>query len=250
MKKGILIAASIGIAIILISGIFSAGLIVGNIISNNRDTISQSFADLPVINQSGNEASGVQEIGPTETHPAEFEATPTEIDTAEESLTEDQPTSTPSAVEIPPPVEGLGDLFIPFWETWEIIHKHYVNQPVDDTELMVGAIDGMISVMEVTSSTYGVDIPGVYEYLEISRTPEELQELFTPFWTSWTLIHAVDNEELLQGAISGMLDSLGDPHTSYINPEDYKEATMIREGEDHYEGIGRRSRTPPLTRLA
>ena len=103
---------------------------------------------------------------------------------------------------------------------------------------MAGAIDGMISVMDVTSTTLGAEISDVNEYLEIGGTPDGLHELFTPFWTSWTHIHAVDNEELLHGAISGMLDFLGDPHTWYINPEDYEEATMIREGEEHYEGIG------------
>ena len=238
MKKGILIAASIFIVIIIFSGIFSAGLIVGNILNNNRTTIPNSFAELPVINQTENQSSGVKEIGPTETNPSEFDIPPTEINVTEESIIETRPTTTPSIADVPPPVEGLSDLFKPFWETWEIIHKHYVDQPVNDSELMAGAIDGMISVMDVTSTTHGTEISDVNEYPEIGGTPDGLHELFTPFWTSWTLIHAVDNEQLLQGAISGMLDSLGDPHTSYINPEDYEEATMIREGEEHYEGIG------------
>ena len=59
MKKGILIAASIFTVIIIFSGVFSAGLIVGNILNNNRTPIPNSFAELPVINQTENQASGV-----------------------------------------------------------------------------------------------------------------------------------------------------------------------------------------------
>ncbi len=40
----------------------------------------------------------------------------------------------------------------------------------------------------------------------------------------------------MRGAISGMMDALGDQHSSYMNPEDYKQANSGLEGE--YEGIG------------
>lgn len=67
-------------------------------------------------------------------------------------------------------------------------------------------------------------------------------ELFAPFWQSWDIIHEqyvdqpVDDEALMRGAISGMLNSLGDPHTSYMDPDQYNQANIPLEGE--YEGIG------------
>jgi len=75
-------------------------------------------------------------------------------------------------------------------------------------------------------------------------TPKDLQELFTPFWQTWDLVHQeyvdqpVNNETLMRGAIRGMLESLGDPHTSYLDPEEYKTLTSQLQGEDSYEGIG------------
>lgn len=75
-----------------------------------------------------------------------------------------------------------------------------------------------------------------------SATPEELQTLFGPFWEAWNLVHEnfvdqpVDDVALMRGAIRGMMDALGDQHSSYMDPEDYKQANAGLEGE--YEGIG------------
>ena len=46
----------------------------------------------------------------------------------------------------------------------------------------------------------------------------------------------VDDTKMMQGAISGMMDSLGDEHSGYMNPDTYKEAT--RPLDESYEGIG------------
>jgi len=35
------------------------------------------------------------------------------------------------------------ELFKPFWETWTLLHENYV-EPLDDTELMEGALTGMM----------------------------------------------------------------------------------------------------------
>ncbi len=73
-------------------------------------------------------------------------------------------------------------------------------------------------------------------------TPQDLDALFAPFWEAWQIVHdqyvdqPVDDVQLMRGAIRGMLESLGDPHTGYMDPDDYKEATTMLEGE--YEGIG------------
>lgn len=67
-------------------------------------------------------------------------------------------------------------------------------------------------------------------------------ELFKPFWDSWSVVHEfyvdqpVDDQALMRGAIKGMMDSLGDPHTTYLNPQDYND--MVADLRGDYEGIG------------
>jgi carboxyl-terminal processing protease len=45
-------------------------------------------------------------------------------------------------------------LFRPFWETWQIVHDQYVDQPVDDEALMRGAIKGMLDALEDDHTSY------------------------------------------------------------------------------------------------
>ncbi len=73
-------------------------------------------------------------------------------------------------------------------------------------------------------------------------SPKTLNELFQPFWEAWTLVHQLyveqplNDVELMRGAIRGMLQALGDPHTGYMTPEEFADAQAPLEGE--YEGIG------------
>ncbi len=85
------------------------------------------------------------------------------------------------------------------------------------------------------------------------RTPENLtstdnpsditttEELFNPFWEAWQIVHdqylvqPVDDEKMMRGAIRGMMDSLGDQHSAYMDPVEYSDATAPLEG---YSGIG------------
>lgn len=75
-----------------------------------------------------------------------------------------------------------------------------------------------------------------------TTAPADLEKLFKPFWEAWNIVHEqfvdqpVDDLQLMQGAIRGMLDSLGDPHTGYMTPEEYDQATMPLDGS--YTGIG------------
>jgi len=75
-------------------------------------------------------------------------------------------------------------------------------------------------------------------------TPQDLQKSFEPFWQAWDLVHdqyvdqPVDDQLLMRGAIKGMLEALGDPHTSYLDPEQQKILDTQLQGEDQYEGIG------------
>jgi len=75
-----------------------------------------------------------------------------------------------------------------------------------------------------------------------SATPTELQSLFAPFWEAWNIVHTqyveqpVDDLALMQGAIRGMMDALGDEQTFYMDPALYEHETLSLQGE--YEGIG------------
>ena len=75
-------------------------------------------------------------------------------------------------------------------------------------------------------------------------TPREIESLFEPFWQAWQLVHEeyveqpLDNELLMRGAIKGLLDSIGDPHTSYMDPDQYNNLNTQLLGEEEYEGIG------------
>jgi len=74
------------------------------------------------------------------------------------------------------------------------------------------------------------------------ETPVEYQDLFAPFWETWDIIHQefvdqpLDDLTLMRGAIEGMLEALGDRHTSYMTPEEFQQSNEALEGE--YEGIG------------
>lgn len=75
-----------------------------------------------------------------------------------------------------------------------------------------------------------------------SATPADLQTLFSPFWEAWTLVHEnfvdqpVDDVALMRGAITGMMQALGDQHSSYMDPQNYADANASLDGS--YEGIG------------
>jgi carboxyl-terminal processing protease len=72
-------------------------------------------------------------------------------------------------------------------------------------------------------------------------TSTNTDELFKPFWEAWKLVHdeylvqPVNDEKMMQGAIRGMMNSLGDPHSAYMDPVEYSDATAPLEG---YSGIG------------
>lgn len=68
-------------------------------------------------------------------------------------------------------------------------------------------------------------------------------KLFQPFWQAFNYINKeyvdqpIDQVKLMRGAIQGMLDSLGDEHTAYTDPETSKEFEAQLNGQQ-YEGIG------------
>lgn len=250
MKKVAVILIAITSLFILFAGIFSVGMIVGNLVLPSQSEISQSLSNIPILDEMVEPAASPIAPSPLDDLAAEgdtsedvldqsdLEETQPENETPQAEPTETSPGIASPSIELPPPATNLEDLFVPFWETWDIVLEYYVDQPVDQEAMMQGAIQGMLQVMTIPTSTLKADIPGVDDYILQGNTPEGLETLFKPFWTNWALTQSISDQQLVQAAISGMLDALGDPHTSYMDPEDYQEATTTFEGEEEYEGIG------------
>lgn len=100
------------LGLVILTGTFSAGFIVGHLMPTS------GRADSPLF--------GIPLPGASATPAPETGGTPEELQT----------------------------LFKPFWETWNIIHTQYVNQPVDDLALMRGAIKGMLDTLEFGRNYY------------------------------------------------------------------------------------------------
>jgi carboxyl-terminal processing protease len=75
-----------------------------------------------------------------------------------------------------------------------------------------------------------------------ATTPADARDNFTHFWEVWNLLHAnyyeqpLNNTQLVDGAIEGMLATLDDPNTRYLPPA---EEQIAREGmAGEFQGIG------------
>ncbi len=73
-------------------------------------------------------------------------------------------------------------------------------------------------------------------------TPANADQAFQPFWDAYHTITdryaggQVDQKKLVEGAIKGMIDALGDPYSSYLSPEEYQQSLQGIAGQ--FEGIG------------
>lgn len=76
----------------------------------------------------------------------------------------------------------------------------------------------------------------------VATAEPSTEALFSAFWQAWDIVHTryvdqpVDDTALMRGSIRGMLEALGDEHTSYMDPDQYLQANTELSGE--YEGIG------------
>lgn len=84
--------------------------------------------------------------------------------------------------------------------------------------------------------------PGVAS-LQSVGTPPELEKQFALFWEAWNIIDqefydrkALDAQKRTYGAITGMVEALGDPHTSFASPAQ----SSVNEGDlkGSFDGIG------------
>src|SRR5690554_4312759 len=74
-----------------------------------------------------------------------------------------------------------------------------------------------------------------------TSVPREVEEAFAPLWQTYNLIQSdyidpVELEVLVDGAVTGMVEALGDQFSGYMDPETYAFLNDDLEGE--IEGIG------------
>ena len=67
-------------------------------------------------------------------------------------------------------------------------------------------------------------------------------DAWKPFWSAYTFIRdryplePIERDTLIEGAIRGMVESVGDPYSSYLSPEDF--ANTLNDISGTFEGIG------------
>jgi carboxyl-terminal processing protease len=73
-------------------------------------------------------------------------------------------------------------------------------------------------------------------------TPAEFAQDMPVFWEAWRLVHdnfyqqPIDQQKMTYGAVSGMVEALGDEHTAFVDPERAKYLATQLSGS--FEGIG------------
>lgn len=79
------------------------------------------------------------------------------------------------------------------------------------------------------------------EQAKIFQPPKEVD--FSLFWQAWNTIferfpnrEKLDIQKMIYGAISGVIESLDDPHTGFLTPDERKE--FIKDMKGEFEGVG------------
>jgi carboxyl-terminal processing protease len=109
--------------------------------------------------------------------------------------------------------------------------------------LLAGACSaGFMAGWLMEPQAKNVSVGNILPSSQTTADSTDTTSLFKPFWEAWQIVHdyyvdqPLDDTKLMQGAIRGMIAALGDKHSSYMDPVEYKDATSDLSGE--YEGIG------------
>lgn len=100
----------------------------------------------------------------------------------------------------------------------------------------------VISVFFISGFFIGQSSQLIYPNLFLKNEHSDLDNLFKPYLQAWDIVHKqyleqpVNDIDMMHGSIRGMMESLGDPYSTYLDPEEFKEQNTPLEGE--YTGIG------------
>ena len=129
MENKVLRSCLLAVVIIALLGVtFFSGFAAGSLLPNNAIRQALGLEDKPLL-----QAPSLPTVQPGE--PTQEEQAPTQVFQA----TTD---------------EELEELFQPFWESWDLLHENYVDQPLDDLALMRGAISGMLAATRDKHTSY------------------------------------------------------------------------------------------------
>lgn len=129
MENKVLRSCLLAVVIIALLGVtFFSGFAAGSLLPNNAIRQALGLEDKPLL-----QVPSLPTVQPGE--PTQEEQVPTQVFQA----TTD---------------EELEELFQPFWESWDLLHENYVDQPLDDLALMRGAISGMLAATGDKHTSY------------------------------------------------------------------------------------------------
>lgn len=130
----------------------------------------------------------------------------------------------------------IDGFFEPLIETWEIIDRSFVDQPVNETLLIDGALTGMTQYLTQTLPLADVQAAIAAFDEEVDGT-RDFERKVGDFWADWLNEQGASVDVYFAySAISSSLDALGDVHTSYMDPDQFVQANIPLQGD--YEGIG------------
>jgi len=100
--------------------------------------------------------------------------------------------------------------------------------------ILIAILIGLVSGLHIGS--YYVE-KNLDKDKKLEKQDVNLNQLSTiSDWISENYFEKISKEELLEAAIEGMIDYVGDPHTSYLTPQEKKDFDERIGGE--YRGIG------------
>lgn len=115
---------------------------------------------------------------------------------------------------------------------------NFKSNPILYTLLFLFAAGSIFS----TGLYVGLILPTQIRNNQLVSIKDDRSEITGPLFQAWDIIHdqfliqPVDDQKLIQGAIRGMMESLNDPYSAYMDPEEYRAQNTPLQGE--YTGIG------------
>lgn len=109
--------------------------------------------------------------------------------------------------------------------------------------LIVGSFGAGFFSRQVVASSLGILSPETTKPGGVNDgAPAEFQSFMPVFWQAWDIVRTefykqpVDENQMTYGAIAGMVDALGDPHTGFAPPDVANQINQSLQGS--FEGIG------------